>query len=69
MPTYFEEIGYQGLKEFSGYVQEAFAKELYWPSCSPLYSRMRRSDPEISVVRNVFSALARAQAHRPIPRR
>jgi len=62
MPTYFEEIGYQGLKEFSGYVQEAFAKELYWPSCSPLYSRMRRSDPEISVVRNVFSALARAQS-------
>lgn len=54
------EIGTAGLKTYSGYVQEAYHAELHWPSVQPLYSRMRRSDPEISVVRNVFQALARS---------
>ena len=60
----FDELGFSGLKEFSGYVEEAYSRELRWPTVSPLYSRMRRSDPEISVVRNVFTSLARSQTFR-----
>lgn len=60
----FDELGVSGLKEYSGYVEEAYSRELRWPTVSPLYSRMRRSDPEISVVRNVFTALASSQSFR-----
>ena len=58
--TKFDELGVSGLKEFSGYVEEAYSRELRWPTVSPLYGRMRRSDPEVSVVRNVFTSLARS---------
>jgi hypothetical protein len=58
MPSY-NETGSTGLRQYSGFVEEAFARELRWPAVQPLYSRMRRSDPEISMVRFVFSALAR----------
>lgn len=54
------EMGTLGLKSYMGYVEEAYHAELHWPSVQPLYSRMRRSDPEISVVRNVYQALARS---------
>lgn len=54
------EIGTLGLQEAAGYVQEAYHAELQWPTVQPLYSRLRRSDPEISIVRNVYQALARA---------
>lgn len=60
--TNYDEIGKSGLKEFSGYVQEAYNRELTWPSVQPLYSRLRRSDPEIAAVRQVFTALARSVA-------
>ena len=53
------EIGTSGLKANMGYVEEAYHRELRWPGVQPLYSRMRRSDPEMAVVRNVFQALAR----------
>ena len=56
----YDETGYSGLKEYSGYVQEAYHTALNMPACQPLYSRMRRSDPEVSVVRQVFAALARS---------
>lgn len=56
----YQEIGTSGLKQYSGFVEEAYATELRWPSVQPLYSRLRRSDPEISTVRTVFTALARA---------
>jgi hypothetical protein len=58
MPTY-NEIGSTGLRQFMGFVEEAYHKDLRWPSVQPLYSRMRRSDPEISMIRFVFSALSR----------
>lgn len=61
MPRY-DEQGLAGLKEYSGFIQEAYARELYWPSVEPLYSRIRRSDPEISIVRNIFQSLARSTA-------
>lgn len=54
------EIGTLGLQEVAGFVQEAYHAELQWPTVQPLYSRLRRSDPEISIVRNVYQALARA---------
>lgn len=54
------EIGTTGLKEFMGYVEEAFHQDLKWPGVQPLYSRLRRSDPEISMVRHIFSSLARS---------
>ena len=56
----FSELGTSGLQAYMGYVQEAYHAELHWPGVQPLYSRMRRSDPEISVVRNVYQALARS---------
>ena len=55
----FKEIGTSGLKQYSGFVEEAYSTELRWPSVQPLYSRLRRSDPEISTVRQVFTSLAR----------
>jgi hypothetical protein len=55
----FREIGSTGLRQVMGFVEEAYSHDLRWPSVQPLYSRMRRSDPEVSMVRFVFSALAR----------
>ena len=54
------EIGTMGLNTSMGYVQEAYHADLQWPAVQPLYSRMRRSDPEVTVVRNVYQAIARA---------
>jgi len=54
------EIGTLGLQTTMGYVSEAYHADLHWPSVQPLYSRLRRSDPEVTIVRNVYQALARA---------
>lgn len=56
----YTEQGYTGLRQFMGFVEEAYHKDLRWPAVQPLYSRMRRSDPEIAMVRGVFAALARS---------
>ena len=58
MPNY-NERGYTGLQQFMGFVETAYHRDLRWPGVQPLYSRMRRSDPEVSIVRVIFSALAR----------
>lgn len=55
----FGEIGSSGLDSFSGFIKEAYETQLQWPQVQPLYSRIRRSDPEISVVRTIYSALGR----------
>ena len=55
----FGEIGSSGLEAFSGFIREAYHTQLQWPQVQPLYSRIRRSDPEISVVRTIYSALGR----------
>jgi hypothetical protein len=57
----FKEIGSSGLREYSGFIEEAFAAELRWPACEPLYRRLLRSDPEMTMVRLTFGALARSQ--------
>ncbi len=53
------EIGSAGLEVWAGFISEAYNKDLYWPSVYPLYNRIRRSDPEISIARNLFVALSR----------
>lgn len=52
------EIGTPGLEIMSGFVSEAYHADLQWPACQPLFSRIRRSDPEISIIRQLFVALA-----------
>lgn len=54
------EIGSTGLEIWSGFISEAYLADLRWPRCAPLFSRIRRSDPEISIVRQVFVALGRS---------
>jgi hypothetical protein len=60
----YKELGYTGLNEYAGFVSEAYNTALHWPGVQPLYSRMRRSDPEISVVRMLFSSLAKSVSFR-----
>ena len=54
----FDEIGLQGLPEYTGFVEAAYNSDLYWPTVYPLYNRIRRSDPEIAIVRTGYSSLA-----------
>lgn len=53
------EKGVVGLNGFTGLIQEAYASELRWPTVQPMYSRLRRSDPEIGTVLNFFISLSR----------
>lgn len=55
----FVEIGTSGLRQWNGFIEEAYNTKLTWPSVQPLYNRIRRSDPEISQVRHMFTALSR----------
>lgn len=55
------EVGTPGLETTSGFIQEAYSAELYWPDCEPLYSRIYRSDPEVAMVRTIFEAWASKQ--------
>ena len=64
----FDEIGVSGLKQYSGFIEEAYHTDLRWPACQPLFSRMRRSDPEVSIVRGIYTSLARrAQFYWELP--
>lgn len=54
----YDELGALGIQSFAGYIQQAYERQLYWPNVFPLYNRLRRSDPEISVVRQLFSSMA-----------
>ena len=53
------ETGELGLKQYGGFVNEAYNTSLYWPAVQPIYSRLRRSMPEIVMIRNAFTAWAR----------
>jgi hypothetical protein len=55
LKSIFQEMGVEGLDRFSGYVQEAFTEKLYWPTVYPIYERLRRSDPEVTIARNIMS--------------
>lgn len=52
------EIGTPGLDSSFGFLSEAYISKLEWPSVYPVYNRIRRSDPEITIIRQLFTALA-----------
>ena len=54
----FQETGTSGLDAWSGYIYEAYNADLYWPDVYTLYNRLRRSDPEITIIRHLYSAMA-----------
>lgn len=56
-PTYgkFDEIGTVGIDTFSGYISQAYTSELYWPACIPIYDKIYRADPEVTITRFLFS--------------
>jgi len=56
----FKETGDNGIESAMGLIQEAYNSKLTWPSCYPLFNRIRRSDPEVSIVRQTFVSLARS---------
>lgn len=57
----FAEVGSSGLETYSGFIAEAYNRELDWPQCAPLYNRIWRSDPELSIVRLIFDAWSAQQ--------
>ena len=66
--TEWIEIGQSGIHQAEGFVSEAYNAELNWPGVQPLYNRIRRSDPEVTIVRNGLSALVkRMTAHWELP--
>ena len=54
-----QELGTSGLKSQGGFVSEAFNTSLQWPQAYPIFNRLRRSTPEIVMIRNAFTAWAR----------
>lgn len=52
----FSEVGSPGLPVYSGYVSAAYIPELYWPACIPIYDKIYRSDPEVTMVRILFAS-------------
>jgi len=57
-PGKMGEVGSVGIETWGGYIYEAYHTDLYWPTCYDLYNRIRRSDPEISIVRTLYNAMA-----------
>lgn len=57
-PGTYEEVGTPGIETYSGFVFKAYNSELYWPQVEPVYTRIHRSDPEVTIVRQLFSAWA-----------
>lgn len=55
----YQEYGTPGIETYLGFIRQAYHADLTWPKVQPLYSRLRRSDPEVTIVRNLFVTLAR----------
>ena len=62
--TGFREQGTTGLDVFSGMISRAYLTELQWPTVQPVYDRMWRSDPEISIQRIMMGNAAGDQSLR-----
>jgi hypothetical protein len=56
---HFYQAGSSGLREYSGFVQEAHEAILQWPGVYPLYNRIIRSSPEITAMKLLLTAWAR----------
>lgn len=54
------EMGSSGLTTSQGFVSEAYNAALYWPNVQPVYDKLRRSMPELVMIRRAFSSWARA---------
>lgn len=61
----FEEIGTLGLDAFAGIINEAYLKELRWPGVWPVYKRLHRADPEVSIARFLFGSMASQVKFKP----
>jgi len=53
------EKGTSGLKEWAGFISEAYNQQLFWPGVSDIYSRLRTSCPEIVMIARAFTSWAR----------
>ena len=53
------ELGSTGIEQYDGFIHEAYNEKLTWPNCQSLYDKIRRSDPEIAIVRNLYFSLSR----------
>ena len=53
-----DEIGTTGLSTYGGWIDQAYIHELTWPAVAPTYARIWRSDPEVTIARNLYGALA-----------
>jgi len=56
----FREVGSAGIESSEGVIEQAYHGDLYWPEVYELYSRIRRSDPEVGIIRQMFTVLARS---------
>lgn len=56
----FYEAGTSGIKEYSGFVTEAYNSALFYPAVAPLYMRLRTSMPEMRMVSNAFTSWSRS---------
>lgn len=56
----FNEAGTSGLKEMGGVFAEAYLPTLQYPGAYQFYEKLRRSMPEIVIVRRTFEAWARS---------
>lgn len=54
----YTETGKAGLERMYKWLGEAHTAELQWPQCAPLYNRIWRSDPEVTIARNILEAWA-----------
>lgn len=54
----YGEIGSTGLSTWGGYIEQAYISELTWPRVASTYNRIWRSDPEVTIARNLYGALA-----------
>ncbi len=53
----FREKGTPGLDAWYGFVYKAYNADLYWPDVYELYNRLRRSDPEVTITRQIFGTV------------
>ena len=52
---------------YMGVLNLAHTSELRWPAAFSLFERIRRTDPEISIVRQMFTSLARSASPQFVP--
>ena len=58
----FQEAGRVLPEAYWGQFNLAHTSELNWPSVFNIYSRIRRTDPEVAIVRQMFTALVRSSS-------